>query len=117
MAGVWQAVAGGGEGQESPLESAIRETNEEAGLPQQLQFTKLDSTTTIPVEWVGGFRWGRETLVIPEYSFGVDVVEHEIRLSQEHSEFNWGDYETSSELLTWDSNRSALWELNWRLTR
>ncbi len=116
MQGVWQGIAGGGEDEEVPIEAAIRETTEEAGLPSSLAFVTLASSTTIPVEWVGGFHWGGEVLVIPEYTFGVDVGAHEIRLSDEHTEFRWSDHKTIAEILTWDSNRSALWELNWRLT-
>ena len=38
-------------------------------------------------------------------------------LSDEHTEFTWGSYELALEMLKWDSNRNALWELNFRLLR
>jgi dATP pyrophosphohydrolase len=53
---------------------------------------------------------------VPEYAFGADVGEQEITLSHEHEEFRWVDYSTAQKLLTFDSNRNALWELDYRLT-
>ena len=35
--GNWQAIAGGGEGQETPLEAARREVQEEGGIPRGLR--------------------------------------------------------------------------------
>ena len=116
MPGVWQAIAGGGEGGESPLEAAAREANEEAGIPAHLEFVRLDSCSTVPVEWTAGFLWGPGTLVIPEHAFGVDVAGLAIEIGIEHVDYRWGEYTAIADLLKWDSNRSALWELNWRLT-
>lgn len=115
--GFWQAIAGGGEDQETPLEAAKRETFEEAGIPPSALFMELSSMTTIPVVNVQGFLWGEDILVIPEYSFGVFVPDKKITLSREHEELRWVDYEAAFRLLKWDSNRSALWELNYRLSR
>jgi len=36
-------------------------------------------------------------------------------LSHEHTEYKWVDYETAREMLKYDSNRTALWELNKRI--
>ena len=70
-----------------------------------------------PLVGVQGFLWGEDVLVIPEYCFGVLVHTKDIILSDEHVEFRWSDYETALGLLKWESNRNALWELNYRLSK
>ncbi len=116
--GVWQGIAGGGEGEETPLAAAKREANEEAGIPDDASFIALDSVATIPVEFVGGFLWDDDVLVEPEYCFGVQIQQNQsLMLSSEHTEFEWVDYDSALDLLKRDSNKHALWELNLRLRR
>ena len=112
----WQAIAGGGEDSETPLEAARRETFEEAGLSVDSHFLPLAAVSTIPVVHVAGFKWGPDILVIPEHTFGVSVDTAEITISREHVEYRWLPYSEACDILQWDSNRSALWELNYRLT-
>ncbi|HZU87156.1 MAG TPA: NUDIX domain-containing protein [Anaerolineaceae bacterium] len=116
-AGYWQGIAGGGEEGEIPLQAARREAWEEAGVPPEAEFIPLDSMTTIPAAWAAGMLWGEEVLVVPEYSFGARLKQQEITLSHEHTEYAWVDYQTALDRLKWDSNRAALWELNYRLRR
>ena len=78
---------------------------------------ELDSSAMIPVVNVCGFRWGDDVLVIPEYSFGVKVEEEQLQLSREHSEYKWLHYSPAMDILYWDSNKCALWELNFRVRR
>lgn len=113
--GYWQAIAGGGEGAEAPLDAAIREGFEEAGIPKDCEYVQMDSCATIPVADVCGFLWGSDILVIPEYAFAVRVGDAQIALSREHTDFRWVDYDTAEQMLKWDSNRTALWELDFRL--
>ena len=113
---LWQGIAGGGEDDETPLEAARREANEEGGLSYETPYLKLDSIATIPAPQAAGMLWGPEVLVVPEYAFGADVGEQEIVISHEHEEFRWVDYATAHGLLRFDSNRNALWELDFRLT-
>jgi dATP pyrophosphohydrolase len=115
--GYWQGIAGGGEGGEDPLAAARREAEEEAGIKRDNEFIRLDSTSTIPVVNVCGFEWGKDVLVIPEYTFGVKLTESNLKLSREHSEVSWKSFAETISRLKWDSNKNALWELNWRLTR
>ena len=49
--------------------------------------------------------------------FGVKVGDEKIDLKDEHTEYKWGTYEEVSEKLEWDSNKTALWELNHRLLK
>ena len=112
----WQAISGGGEDGETPLQAAVREAHEEGGLSPDTEFIQLDSMATIPAPQAAGMLWGPEVLVVPEYAFGVDAAGLEIVLSEEHIEYRWVDYETAQQLLRFDSNKNALWELDYRLT-
>ncbi len=112
---VWQGIAGGGEIGESPIQSAIREVNEEAGTPLDSKIMQLSSVSSISVTEISGFIWGEDTLVITEYSFGIEQTSEEIKLSDEHTQYKWLSYEEAFKMLNWDSNRTALWELDYRL--
>ena len=113
----WQFIAGGGENNEKPLESAKREAFEEAGISPESEYIILDSCNTVPVEGVTGeFTWGKDIYVIPEYTFGAKLNSGVIKLSREHTEYRWVSYEGASTMLKWDSNKNALWELNARIT-
>lgn len=115
---VWQTISGGGEDDESPIEAAKREANEEAGIDYSANYIKLDCTCTIPVEFItGNFTWGKDVYVLNEYTFGVDVTDKNIVLSDEHDDVKWLTYDEAKKVLEWDSNKSALWELNKRLLR
>jgi len=113
---LWQGIAGGGEDDETPMQAARRESWEEGGLAPETPFLPLDSFATIPAPQAAGMLWGPDVLVIPEYAFGADAQGQEIMLSHEHEDFRWVDYETTRQMLKFDSNRNALWELNYRLT-
>ncbi len=115
-AGYWQFVAGGGEDEEGPLEAARREANEEAGIPASARFFPLETRSSIPVFYFGDRdHWPADQYVIPGYHYGVDASEVEIRLSRAHTEYRWVDPETARELLRWQSDAVAVWELNERL--
>lgn len=112
--GVWQAISGGGEDDESILEAAKRELSEETQLVGD-NWQLLDSMCMLPkVFYAGNHNWTEHPFVIPEYSFSVKVTE-DPELSSEHTDYRWCDYREASELLTYDSNRNALWEINERL--
>ena len=114
---VWQWIAGGGEGNEKPEQTARREAFEEAGIPQNSRLIPLDSIASIPATIFSDRNlWGADVHVIPEYSFGIEADNSDIRLSDEHSVWEWLNYETAQSRLKWDSNKTALWELNRRLS-
>ncbi|MED1480126.1 NUDIX pyrophosphatase [Bacillus altitudinis] len=115
--GYWQGIAGGGEDSETPIEAAKREAFEEAGIIRECPYIKLDSVSSLPVEdVVGEFLWGKDVYVIKEFSFGVKVSTKNIKLSKEHVDYKWVCFEEAVTLLKWDSNKTALWELNKRLS-
>jgi dATP pyrophosphohydrolase len=116
--GYWQGIAGGGEGEETPLQAAKREAQEEASIPAASRYVTLEALSKVSVVQVAGtLLWGEDVLVIPEYCFGVEAVNRQLALSREHVEYRWVQYDTAVAMLHWDSNKTALWELNHRLLR
>jgi dihydroneopterin triphosphate diphosphatase len=115
----WQGVAGGSEQGESAEQAARREMMEEAGIPVDAPLVPLDAVASVPAsQFQERTLWGPNLYVVTECAFGVYLDEDQtIRLSSEHSEYRWLPYEEADRLLRWDSNRTALWELNERLTR
>jgi len=115
MDNCWQFVAGGGEEEDvTPLVSAKREAFEEAAIPFDARFTQLETTSSISTEHFPKARqsWGESCLVIPEYCFAAQLTDKTIRLSGEHTQFAWVDYNTAIARLQYDSNKVALWELD-----
>jgi dATP pyrophosphohydrolase len=115
-AGWWQAVAGGGEDDETPLEAAKREANEEIGIAKDSFFLCLDTIVWVRVtEFSDSYLWGENVYVIPQYCFGVLARDKRIVISDEHSEFRWLKYKDADAIMTYEGNRTAFWELNQRL--
>lgn len=115
---IWQFIAGGGEDEDfSIIASAKREAFEEAGISTMCDYFKLDTCCSIPVNCFKNAEtmWGKECFVIPEYAFAVEVRNRSLRLSHEHIEYDWVTYENAWTMLQYDSNRTAMWELNRRI--
>ena len=112
----WQGIAGGGEDNETPLIAAKREMLEETGVRIVSDFLELQFKAYVPVsEFEAHKFWPKDLFVIPEYYFAICLQNKGINLSHEHTEFKWVDYETAYDLLHWQTNKNALWELNERL--
>ena len=114
---MFQFVSGGGEDEETPIEAAKRECFEEARI-QSDAFTKLTSLCYIPTCIFSENQrraWGEEVFAIPEYAFGVELKSTDIIISEEHIGYKWGTYEEAVSLLEWDSNKTALYELDCRI--
>lgn len=116
--GYWQSIAGGGEGDETPLEAVQRETFEEAAVPFDSQWITLQTRTSVPITYFRQHEhWDTAILVIPVHYFGVIISTDTIVLSPEHSEYQWMTETEAQTLLKWDSDRTALWELDQLLRR
>jgi len=112
----WQAISGGVEDEEGMLDAAKRESCEEAGIENHCEFIKLDSIASVPATVFDcHLSWGPNVYVVKENSFGVRVKEKNLIISEEHTSYEWVTYEEAIQLLKWDSNKIALWELNQRL--
>lgn len=113
---VWQGIAGGVEENETYIEACQREAFEEAGITDFSNVIELESMCTIPVPNVTKkFLWGKEVLLVYEHSFGIECKNKDINLSHEHNKMEWLNFEEANKKLKWDSNKNALWELNYRL--
>ncbi len=112
--GLWQAISGGGKTGESFIEAAKREAWEETGIPQSAEYFSLQTVNSVPVYFFSE-QTPEGRYVIEEHWYAVDCSDMEITLSPEHSEYRWVNYETALKMLKWDSNKTALWELNQRL--
>jgi len=113
----WQFISGGGEDDETPIEAAKREVWEETGIRLDT-LIKLDSIAMIPsVHFADHESWGEDCYVIPEHVFAFPIDSNSISLSEEHDQYKKLDYTSARELLKWDSNKTALWELSERIKR
>lgn len=113
---MWQFIAGGAEDGETAEQAARREAAEEAGIAEGARFLRLDSRASVPrTAFCPTEHWPKDLLVVPEYSFAVEVLDQELELSHEHDKVTWSSFEEAMRVLTWDSNQTALWELNERL--
>ena len=117
---IWQFISGGGEDDEMPIEAAKRECFEEAEIPLDTVLYKLDTINTIPAEIFDEKHtknWDKNCFVIKEYTFAIRLEKDIIKISDEHSEFRWVDYNEAIELLKYDSNKTALTELRARIRK
>lgn len=113
---IWQFIAGGGEDTETALMAAQREAAEEAGIAGARRWLELDARASIRrTEFAQTEHWPTTLYVVPEFAFGVEATGDTLCLSHEHDEVRWCTYAEAQALLGWDSNRTALWELNERL--
>src|SRR5947208_8570655 len=71
---VWQWIAGGGEDDEEPEQTARREALEEAGIPQGTRLIRLEPMTSIPAIHLSDRHiWADGLYVLSEFSVGVEV--------------------------------------------
>ena len=65
------------------------------------KYSVLDTQNSIPTYCFKEARkiWGENCLVIPEYTFAA-------------TKYEWVDYKTALKRLRYDSNKTALWELD-----
>lgn len=113
---VWQFIAGGGENNEKPIETALREIKEETGVTAE-KLTALKSVAFVSAEVVAEnmrTRWDKNIFVIPEYSFAFEC-NADPNISREHIEYKWLPYNDARKLLKWDSNKVAMHEAMCRL--
>lgn len=112
----WQFIAGGGEDDESSVQAVKREILEESGIFVD-KIIELKSMCYIPTNIFPKrylYNWPEDMYVVPEYAFAFECKDA-IELSHEHAECVWLSYEAAQTRLKWDSNRTALYELNCRL--
>lgn len=112
---VWQGIAGGVEADETIESAAKREAREEAGITNG-KIMVLDTVCSIPSIAIKKDFLDKNILIVKEHSFGMEIASKDINISHEHVQYEWFTYNDAKEKLLWDSNKTALWELDYRLT-
>ncbi|MGC0939098.1 NUDIX domain-containing protein [Pantoea agglomerans] len=115
---VWQWIAGGVEENETIRDAALREAKEEIGIQDEnFELIELDSKCSIPKFYFKDMEeWPKDLYVITEHAFAIKLdVKSEIAISDEHCAHELINYKELVKFKTWDSNRTAAWELYCRL--
>jgi len=100
--GHWDFVKGKMEKGESTLQTAIRETREETGI------TDITFTENFE-EWIEyNFKYQGELVQKKVVFFLAETKTKEIKISHEHSEYTWIDYNSSMEKTTFDNAKTVL---------
>ena len=117
--GIWQFVAGGGEDDERPPAAAARELEEETGIRSD-KCMALASMCHIAANNFSEkvqTAWGKAVIVIPVHTFAVMCKANtHVCLSAEHTEYKWCHYDEARERLHFDLDKTALYELNVRIS-
>lgn len=115
---VWQFVAGGVEEGETSKVGALRELEEETNIKEFSLFIKLDTVCSVPGYFFSKYfrtLWCEDIFVVTCEAFAVQTLDKNILLSEEHTGYEWLNYEDASKILKFDFDRTALWELNERI--
>ena len=105
----WQSVVGSGENQESPMEAAKR-CFETLTQMKGTNWIQLDTQTMLPKTFFKGHEnWKQVAHVIPQYCFAVETQgEPQPNI---HHIFRWCSGSAAEKLLSYDSNKVAIWEI------
>jgi|SRR5882757_2690303 len=116
----WQSVSGGMETGETLAEAARRETLEETGMPASNPLYQLDMVSGVEkTDFAASEHWPADLYIVRKHFFAMDATTEssEVTLSDEHSEFRWMPYQDAYDALRYDDDKTALWELDFRLGR
>ncbi len=101
--GFWQPLTGGIEGEETPKEALRRELVEELGIK------KAKNTIDLKYKFSFILESGSK---LTEHVFGVELDPiQKSKLSGEHTECKWVDFQKALRLLKWESNKKSLVKL------
>ena len=101
--GLWQCVTGKIEADEPAWKTAVRELKEETGLTPLNMFV-ADNVSKF-------YEANKDRMnLIPV--FGIEVESDEVKLSDEHSEFMWADFDFAFKKLVWRGQKDGLFSVN-----
>ena len=100
---LWQGVAGKIEAGETAPEAAIRELKEETGFEPVRMFV---------ADHVSKFyeTHGDRINLVPV--FGIEVDREDVKISEEHCDFKWLDFETAKDALIWKGQKEGITAVN-----
>ena len=100
---LWQGVAGKIEVGETAPEAAIRELEEETGFEPVRMFV---------ADHVSKFyeTHGDRINLVPV--FGIEVDREDVKISDEHCDFKWLDFETARDTLVWKGQKEGITAVN-----
>ncbi len=100
---LWQGVAGKIEVGETAPEAAIRELKEETGFEPVRMFV---------ADHVSKFyeTHGDRINLVPV--FGIEVDREDVKISEEHCDFKWVDFETARDTLVWKGQKEGITAVN-----
>lgn len=101
--GLWQCITGKIEKDESSWKTAIRELKEETG---------LNPIHIFVADYVSKFYEAHEDRINLIPVFGIEVLDTKIKLSNEHTEYKWVDYDTALNKLVWNGQKEGLFSVN-----
>tara|TARA_B100000029_G_C17120236_1_gene794787 strand:+ start:83 stop:517 length:435 start_codon:yes stop_codon:yes gene_type:complete len=104
LKGHWDFPKGHVDKGEKEIETAIRELEEETGIRDTVFFEGFRKTINYTFQ-KGNARVRKEVAF-----FLAKTAEEKVRLSHEHVDYEWLDFESASERLTYDNARSVLKE-------
>jgi dihydroneopterin triphosphate diphosphatase len=97
---IWQIVTGTISQDESALDAALREMDEETGL-------LIRRMWTLPIV-DSYFDLSEDTIqIVPAFAVEVDT-DMEIRLSQEHQAYEWMNYHNACERIVWPGQKNVI---------
>jgi len=98
--GIWQMVTGTIDGNETAVETALREVSEETSLTPKKFWIVPNVNSFYSAE-------NNEICLVPVFIALVDDKQ-DVRISSEHSEYKWADAEESKKLLAWAGQRKSV---------
>ena len=107
----WQGVSGGVRDKETPKQAALRVSAYEAGTPANSTIYEQHFKTFLPRTIFSGVDWHQDILLVPQYYFAIPFSGN-LRLSEQHTAYKWCGYEEAMRLIYWQSQQTALFELN-----
>ena len=111
----YQGLSGGVEDNEELIDTVKREVYEETKIKVN-NILKLDTISSIPgINVNKEFNYKNNIYIVYEYAFGIKINNEKIKLSDEHEKYIWVNFNEAINLLKYDSNKTALFELNERL--